>query len=218
MESTRDTRRLIEREIRKGSAPLTFDHVEYQLGGLQEIQSESKLKEVFSYLLRTAEYENLASDMTRNNVYTEKKLLGDVGFYRRNNAMERNANYLNAIRYARKCDLEYDGKVFVETVSCFFAFPAEKLEEFLFQHQGKETYAFPMSGKHIINGLYLMSVMHRKTLAGMESPDFIIAEAHRWIFHLEKIRNVLFQCLLLDDMHWKDGLLEAKLYTIYSLE
>lgn len=29
MESTRDVRRLIEKEIKKGSAPLTFDRVEY---------------------------------------------------------------------------------------------------------------------------------------------------------------------------------------------
>ena len=31
MESTRDIRRLIEREIKKGSAPLTFDHIDYRL-------------------------------------------------------------------------------------------------------------------------------------------------------------------------------------------
>ena len=30
MESTRDIRRLIEREIKKGSAPLTFDHIDYR--------------------------------------------------------------------------------------------------------------------------------------------------------------------------------------------
>ena len=28
MESTRDVRRLIEKEIKKGSAPLTFDHID----------------------------------------------------------------------------------------------------------------------------------------------------------------------------------------------
>ena len=62
MESTRDIRRMIEREIKKGSAPLTFEHIEYRGDALQEITSESKLKEVLVYLLRTAEFENLAND------------------------------------------------------------------------------------------------------------------------------------------------------------
>ena len=30
MESTRDIRRMIEKEIKKGSAPLTFDHIDYR--------------------------------------------------------------------------------------------------------------------------------------------------------------------------------------------
>lgn len=218
MESTRDTRRLIGKEIRKGSAPLAFDHMEYEPDCLREIRSESKLKEVLSYLLRTAEYESLASGMTRNNVYTEKRLFGDTVFQRRNNAMERNASYLNAMGYAKRCVSGYDGKVFAETVPCYFSIPEENLDQYRFQYQGKETYAFPMSEKHIIRGLYLMCVIHRKSLAGMETPDFITLEKHRRIFHLAQIRNVLFQCLLLDDMHWKNGLFEAKFYTIYSLE
>ena len=41
MESTRDIRRLIEREIKKGSAPLTFDHIDYRADALHEIQTES---------------------------------------------------------------------------------------------------------------------------------------------------------------------------------
>ena len=94
MESTRDIRRMIEKEIKKGSAPLTFDHIEYPKDALQGITSESKLKEVLVYLFRTAEFENLANDMTRNNVYTEHHLIKGDSFHRRNNVMERNANYI----------------------------------------------------------------------------------------------------------------------------
>lgn len=218
MESIRDTRRLIEREIKKGSAPLSFDHMEYQPDGLQEIRSEAKLKEVLSYLLRTADYEGLANDMTRNNVYTENHLIGGDGFHRRNNAMERSANYLNVMGYAKRCSPEYEGKVFVEAVPGFFSVPEEKLDQYRFRYQGKDTFAFPMSGKHIINGLYLMCLMHRKSLAGTEAPDFLTQGRHLQIFRLEEIRKVLFQCLLLDDMHLKDGLFEAKFYTVYLLE
>ncbi len=218
MESTRDVRRLIEKEIKKGSAPLTFDHMEYPENAVQEIASESKLKEVLAYLLRIAEYEELANDMTRNNVYTENNLLMGDSFHRRNNVMERNANYMNIILYAKRCDLQYNRKVFVETVNCYFAFPQDRLEEFRFIYEGKETYAFALSAKHIIKGLYLLSLMHRKALASEMAPDHIEFEEHRKIFHLTEIRKVLFQCLILDDIHPKDGLFEAKFYTVYCME
>ena len=218
MESTRDIRRMIEREIKKGSAPLTFEHIDYHADALQKITSESKLKEVLVYLLRTAEYENLANDMTRNNVYTENHLIGGDSFHRRNNVMERNANYLNVIGYARRLKPCYDGKTYVETVPCFFSFPEDELEKYRFVYEGKETYAFPLSGKHIINGLYLLSIMNRKNLATLDVPGYIEGEANKQIYQLEDVRAVLFQCMLLDDIHRVDDLFEAKLYTIYLLK
>lgn len=217
MESTRDVRRMIEKEIKKGSAPLIFERVEYQPDMLQEITSESKLKKVLSYLLRMGEYEELANDMTRNNVYTENHFIRGDSFLRRNNVMERNANYLNVMGYAKRCVPEYDKKTFVETVPCYFSFPAEELDKYRFEYKGIDTYAFPLSGKHIVNGLYLMSIMHRKAMAGTDEPDYIELDEHRKIYHLEEIRKVLFQCLLLDDMHLKNGLFEAKLHTVYLL-
>lgn len=217
MESTRDIRRMIEREIKKGSAPLTFEHIDYHADALQEITSESKLKEVLVYLLRTAEYENLANDMTRNNVYTENHLIRGDSFHRRNNVMERNANYLNVMGYARRLKPCYDGKTYVETVPCFFSFPEDELEKYRFVYEGKETYAFPLSGKHIINGLYLLSIMNRKNLSGQDVPFYLETDIQKQIYHLLDIRAVLFQCLLLDDIHRTDGFFEAKLYTIYLL-
>ena len=147
MESTRDIRRMIDKEIKKGSAPMAFEYIDYRPDALQEITSESKLKEVLVYLLRIAEYENLANDMTRNNVYTENHLLRGDSFHRRNNVMERNANYLNAITYAKRLKPVYEGKTFVETVPCFFSFPEAELDRYRFVYEGTETYAFPMSGK-----------------------------------------------------------------------
>ena len=218
MESTRDVRRLIDKEIKKGSAPMTFDRVEYKPDMVREILSESKLKDVLVYLLRIAEYEELANDMTRNNVYTENHLIGGDSFHRRNNVMERNANYLNIVGYAKRCSPEYDRKTFVEEVPCYFAFPGDELEKYRFEYKGNQTYAFPLSGKHIINGLYLMSIIHLKALAMEQAPDFVELMEHRNIFHLSDIRKVLFQCLLLDDMHYTENGFEAKLYTIYLME
>ena len=132
--------------------------------------------------------------------------------------MERNANYLNVMAYARRHEPEYEGKTFVETVPCFFSFPENELERFRFIYEGNETYAFPLSGKHIINGLYLLSIMNRKELAGQIMPPYLQGYANNQIYHLKDIRTVLFQCLLLDDMHPKDGMFEAKLHTIYLLQ
>ena len=219
MESTRDIRRMIEKEIKKGSAPLTFDTIAYPREAIQEIDSELKLKEVLVYLLRIAEFENLANDMTRNNVYTENHLIHGDSFHRRNNVMERNANYLNVITYAKRCKPDYEHKTFVESVICYFDFPKEEIGKYRFVYEDKETYAFPLSGKHIINGLYLMSIMYRKAMAFQEMPDFITQPEHQEIFQLSDIRKVLFQCLLLDDMRMTDaGQFQARLHTIYLLK
>ena len=219
MESTRDIRRMIEKEIKKGSAPLTFDTIAYPREAIQEIDSELKLKEVLVYLLRIAEFENLANDMTRNNVYTENHLIHGDSFHRRNNVMERNANYLNVITYAKRCKPDYEHKTFVESVVCYFDFPKEDIGKYRFVYEDKETYAFPLSGKHIINGLYLMSIMYRKAMAFQEMPDFITQPEHQEIFQLSDIRKVLFQCLLLDDMRMTDaGQFQARLHTIYLLK
>lgn len=127
---------------------------DYRADALHEIQLESDLKRVLVYLFRIAEYENPANDMMRNNVYTENHLIRGDGFHRRNNVMERNANYLNVITYAKRLKPVYEGKTYVETVLCFFSFPESEVEKYRFIYEGKDTYAFPLSGKHIINGLY----------------------------------------------------------------
>ena len=97
---------------------------------MHEIQSESDLKRVLVYLFRIAEYENLANDMTRNNVYTENHLIRGDSFHRWNNVMERNANYLNVITYAKRLKPVYEGKTYVETVPCFFSFPEAESEKY----------------------------------------------------------------------------------------
>ena len=218
MESTRDVRRLIEKEIKKGSAPLKFSHIDYRADALHKIGSESDLKRVLVYLLRIAEYEDLTNDMTRNNVYTENHLIRGDSFHRRNNVMERNANYLNIMAYAKRLQPVYEDKTFVETVPCLFSFPEYELERYRFIYEGKATYAFPLSGKHIINGLYLLSIMSRKNLSVQDIPFYIEGDIDKQIYHLLDIRAVLFQCLLLDDMHPEDKFFEAKLYTVYLLK
>ena len=46
MESMRDTKRIMEREIKKGSTPLQFERIELDATCYQEIASKEKLTEV----------------------------------------------------------------------------------------------------------------------------------------------------------------------------
>ena len=70
MESMRDTKRIMEREIKKGSTPLQFERIELDAGSYQEIASKEKLTEVLQYLHRVGEYKALASKTIINNVDT----------------------------------------------------------------------------------------------------------------------------------------------------
>ena len=70
MESMRDTKRIMEREIKKGSTPLTFEQMEIDTENYQEITSEEKLTEVLQYLHRVGNYKSLAGKTVINNVYT----------------------------------------------------------------------------------------------------------------------------------------------------
>jgi hypothetical protein len=208
---------MIEKEIKKGSAPLMFERLEYTPDSIHCIDSEEKLKDVLSYLFRISEYRRLANEMTRNNVYSENNILRGDGFRRRNNEVERKSNYINIMAYAKRCRPEYANKTYVETVPCYFSFPQDEIEKYRFEYNGTETYAFPLSGRHIINGLYLMVIMNRKAMAFTETPEYLETEENKRIYRLEGIRRVLFQCLTLDDMHQNNGLFEAKLNTIYLL-
>ena len=50
MESLRDVKRAMEREVKKGSCPLMFDRLEFSSKPFQMITLEEKLDEVLAYL------------------------------------------------------------------------------------------------------------------------------------------------------------------------
>ena len=71
MESLRDVKRVMEREIEKGSCPLQFEYLEFGEKPFQFIESEEKLNEVLSYLLRLGEYRGYTEHLVGNNVYMD---------------------------------------------------------------------------------------------------------------------------------------------------
>ena len=209
----RDINRVMEREIAKGSCPLKLDHIEFGDYSYQEITSEKKLEDVLSYLLRIRDFRQYAGKTILNNVYMDLRGRKPV-FRRTRTAIERNNIFATIKRYAKKLKSQYNGDVYLETVRCYFGMSHENLEKCRYTYQGNETYAFLLSDKYIM-ALYTHCLVARKEAAmqGMQIKGF--TEKEYGMVRLEKVRDVLFQALLLDDMKYLDEKIYVKFYNIY---
>ena len=128
MESMKDMDRVMEREIKKGRTPLKFEQLGFGDYSYNEITSKEKLLQVLSYLLRIGEYETFAGKTIGNNVYMDirgKKVV----FKRTRLTYERNNIFAMIKRLAKKYKPDYEGKVYLETVRCFFTISEEELEK-----------------------------------------------------------------------------------------
>ena len=63
---------------------------------------------------------------------------------------ERNNIFATIKRLAKKYKPDYEGKVYLETVRCFFTISEEELEKCRYNYKGKDTYAFVMSDRYIM--------------------------------------------------------------------
>ena len=218
MESMRDVDRAMEREIKKGSTPLQFEQLGFGDYSYNEITSKEKLLQVLSYLLRVGEYEPFAGKTIGNNVYMDMR--GKKAVFKRTRlTYERNNIFATIKRLAKKYKPDYEGKVYLETVRCFFTISAEEMEKCRYNYKGKDTYAFVMSDRYIM-ALYTYCLSARKAVA-LENLENIglegLSEAELAMVKLESVSEVLFQALLLDDVKFEDGKLYAELSSIYLL-
>lgn len=214
MESMRDIDRAMEREIAKGSCPLRFVRIEFNNSSYQQIASKEKLLEVLSYLLRTGDYGRFAGKGTGNNVYMDIKGRKPT-FKRTRSFIDRNNIFVTIRRYGKKLKPDFDGHTYLETVQCIFELPEEEQEKYRVTYDGQETFAFPMSDKYIL-GLYTHCISARQTAGDIPGIDF--SEKEQGIVKLEGVRDVLFQCLLFDNIKYGEGVLCADLCTIYCLK
>lgn len=215
MESMRDINRVMEREIEKGSTPLTFKKLSFGDYSYHEIISGEKLLQALSYLLRIGDYQQFAGKTVVNNVYMDLK--GKKVFFRRTKlAYERNNIFLAIKRLIKKYKTEYEGKVYLETVRCFFTIPEEELDKYRYTYEGRDTYSFIMSDKYIL-ALYTQCLAARKAVAFENIELEGLSETEKDMVKLENVREVLFQALLFDDMKIEDGRMYAELQTIYLL-
>ena len=205
MESMRDIDRAMEREIAKGSCPLRFVKIDFSNFPYQEIASREKLLEVLSYLLRTGGYGRFAGKGTGNNVYMDIKGRKPV-FKRTRSFIDRN-NLFSAIRrYGKKIKPDFEGHTYLETVRCCFELPEGEQEKYRVVYDGRETFAFPMSDKYIL-GLYTHCISARRSAPeNMDLSSKGFSEKEQGIASLERVRDVLFQCLLFDTITCAEGI------------
>ena len=216
MESMRDINRVMEREIAKGSSPLKLDHIEFKDYSYQEIISEKKLEDVLFYLLRIRDFRQYAGKTILNNVYMDLRGRKPV-FKRTRIAIERNSIFATIKRYAKKLKPQYNGDVYLETVRCYFDMSQENLEKCRYTYQGNETYAFVLSDKYIM-ALYTHCLVARKetVMHGMQGEGF--TEKEYGMISLEKVGDVLFQALLLDDVKLENAKLYVDFCTCFLLD
>ena len=167
------------------NAPNTINH------------SQEKLVQVLSYLLRIGEYKTFAGKTIGNNVYMDIKWK-KVVFKRTRLAYERNNIFVTIKRLAKKYKPDFDGKVYLETVRCYFTTSEEELKKCRYNYKGKYTYAFVLSDKYI-RALYTHCLLARKAAAFENIELNGLSKVELSMVKLESVREVLFQALLLDD-------------------
>lgn len=218
MESLRDVRRAMEREVKKGSCPLMFDRLEFGGKPFQFIMSEEKLDEVLAYLLRIKSFRQYAEKTIINNVYMDLDMLcKKPQFKRTHSVMDREGIYAKVQKYKKRLQPDYDNGLCLETVRCIFTLPEVEVEKCRMTYNGQETYAFIMSNRYIL-GLFTHCEAARKSVVsdGMEYRHLV--EQEQKIVLLDGVRDVLFQALLLDHVEYDSRGLSANFHTIYCLK
>ena len=216
MESMRDMNRAIEREIQKGSCPLRFEQKGFGEYTYNDISSKEKLMEVLSYLLRVGEFEKYATKMVISNVYMDVKF-GKPEYHRTHTALERKKNYAAILSYIKKLNPDYEGKVYLETVKCFFTLPPVEREKCKMTYHGEDAVGMILTRKHIL-ALFTHCLVARASDAGEQRTRSDLSGKENEIIQLSNVRTGLFQTLLMDDVKLEDGRIYANLCTVYLLK
>ena len=214
MESMRDTKCIMEREVKKGSTPLSFERIEIDTGSYQEITSEEKLTEVLQYLHRVGNYKSLAGKTVINNVYTIMR--GRTpDFTRARSIFDREKIYHQMLRREKKMKLEYEGDWYIEIAKCYFSLPEEEWENCRMRYNDEDTFGFVLSNKYIL-GLYkYCREARRKFATDRTKQETDVSVKVNQLMEMKDVR-VLTHCLLLDDVTLRNRNIEAKIYTIFG--
>ena len=216
MESMRDMNRAIEREIQKGSCPLRFEQKGFGEYTYNDISSKEKLTEVLSYLLRIGEFEQYATKMVISNVYMDVKF-GKPEYRRTHTAFDRKKIYAAILSYTKKLNPDYEGKVYLEAVKCFFTLPPVEREKCKMTYHGEDAVGMILTRKHIL-ALFTHCLVARASDAGEKHTSLDLSKKENDMIQLSNIRTGLFQTLLMDDVKIENSGIYANLCTIYLLK
>ena len=212
MESMRDTKRIMEREIKKGSTPFCFEKIVIDVESYQKIESEEKLIEVLQYLHRIGQYQSLAGKTVINNVYTFRRGKAP-DFTRARSTFDREKIYRQMIRQEKKAALTYEGDCYIETAKCYFSLPKEEWEKCKMQYGKNEAFGFIMSNKYIL-GLYKYCREARRDYA-LQLQENRGNEIIDCLMCMEDV-EVLAHCLLFDDVWVENNMIVANMYTVFK--
>ena len=191
MESKRDILRVIEKEIKKGSAPVAFAGLGFSEECYHLVDSQVK-SNIYAEMGKRLNFRSARSDRDRKNMEVAAK------------------------RWIKKKHPTFDGDVYVENIRCFLDISREELEKRKCTVNEQDITALIFSQKHL-EALYLQCLMHRRN-AMQEIPELKgLSETCNRIYKLQDV-DVLFQCLLMDQMDWEEEKLYVQFSTIYLLK
>ena len=203
----------VEKEIKKGSAPVAFAGLGFSEECYHLVDSQAKMNQLLDYFFRNEEYAALTDRQVKSNIYAEmgKRL----NFRSARSDRDRKNMEVAAKRWIKKKHPTFDGDVYVENIRCFLDISQEELEKRKCTVNEQDTTALIFSQKHL-EALYLQCLMHRRN-AMQEVPESKgLSETCNRIYKLQDV-DVLFQCLLMDQMDWEEGKLYVQFSTVYLL-
>ena len=204
----------VEKEIKKGSAPVAFAGLGFSEECYHLVDSQAKMNQLLDYFFRNEEYAALADRQVKSNIYAEmgKRL----NFRSARSDRDRKNMEVTAKRWIKKKHPTFDGDVYVENIRCFLDISQEELEKRKCTVNEQDTTVLIFSQKHL-EALYLQCLMHRRN-AMQEVPELKgLSETCNRIYRLQDV-DVLFQCLLMDQMDWEEEKLYVQFSTIYIIK
>ena len=155
----------------------------------------------------------LADRQVKSNIYAEmgKRL----NFRSARSDRDRKNMEVAAKRWIKKKHPTFDGDVYVENIRCFLDISQEELEKRKCTVNEQDTTALIFSQKHL-EALYLQCLMHRRNAMQEVLELKGLSETCNRIYKLQDV-DVLFQCLLMDQMDWEEGKLYVQFSTVYLL-
>lgn len=213
MESLRNFRRKMEKEIKKGRAmPVKFEKLCLDRDSYEFINCLEDYSVLLNHMMRLDNFDGVVSI---NNLYL-KPMSKNIMFVRPRTEIERRNLSVEALRRKEKFNTRFDGDCVMERTKCYFTLPEADREKCKIVINDKEYYNLIMSDQYIMGLLCECESARADYAVNMKSQDNNIL--HNKIMGLSNINGVMFQCMLMDEAWEEDGMLCANLCTIYEIK